>query len=57
MVESLQHPILEATHSTVIVIGAGMAGLTAAKKVSPWPVIILEARNRSGGRMHSIDWT
>tara|TARA_B100001939_G_scaffold340677_2_gene349158 strand:- start:30066 stop:31388 length:1323 start_codon:yes stop_codon:yes gene_type:complete len=39
----------------IIVIGAGMAGLTAARKLqdSGYSVEILEARNRAGGRM----WT
>ncbi|QJQ33489.1 NAD(P)-binding protein [Sphingomonas lacunae] len=39
----------------VIIIGAGMAGLAAAVdlKVAGHQVVVLEARNRTGGRIHS----
>ena len=40
----------------ILVIGAGMAGLTAARKLveSGMQVMVLEARNRVGGRIHTI---
>ncbi|MEJ7588719.1 MAG: NAD(P)/FAD-dependent oxidoreductase [Ferruginibacter sp.] len=39
----------------VIIIGAGITGLIAAKKLSPhFQVIILEAASRTGGRLYSI---
>jgi monoamine oxidase len=42
--------------SSVIIIGAGAAGLMAARELSAkgQRVTILEARNRAGGRMHTI---
>jgi monoamine oxidase len=41
---------------TVIIIGGGVAGLSAAKKLCSQKkqVVILEARNRLGGRIHTI---
>src|SRR5215472_18024747 len=41
---------------SVIVIGAGVAGLAAAKKLSSSGVhvTILEAQNRIGGRVHTV---
>ena len=40
----------------VIVVGSGMAGLTAARNLtdSGFKVLVLEARDRSGGRLHSV---
>ncbi len=40
----------------VIVIGAGMSGATAARTLTNAGarVVVLEARQRAGGRMHSI---
>lgn len=41
----------------VIIIGAGAAGLMAARLLAKAgkQVVVLEARNRTGGRIHSID--
>ncbi len=44
---------------TIIVIGAGVSGLSAAHNLQKrgYKVIVLEARNRIGGRIHtSRDW-
>lgn len=42
-------------HPPVVVAGAGFAGLTAAFRLLAWgiPVVVLEARDRVGGRVHS----
>jgi monoamine oxidase len=46
----------ESTTSDVLVIGAGVAGLAAAREMSAsgLSVIVLEARNRIGGRIFTI---
>lgn len=43
--------------SDILIIGAGAAGLMAAYKLSAngKKVIVLEARNRIGGRIHTIE--
>ena len=43
-------------NKTVTVIGAGLAGLSAAVELqrAGWNVTVLEARNRAGGRVHTI---
>ena len=40
----------------VVVVGAGLAGLTAALDLTDlgWDVVVLEARDRVGGRVHTI---
>lgn len=40
----------------VIIVGAGVAGLTAAKRLADMGlrVMVLEARNRTGGRVHTL---
>ncbi len=40
----------------VLIIGAGMAGITAARELqkSGREVVVLEARNRPGGRIHTV---
>ncbi len=44
---------------SVLVVGAGMAGLAAARSLADagWPVRLIEARDRIGGRVHTNrDW-
>lgn len=40
----------------VVVVGAGLAGLTAALDLTAagWDVVVLEARDRVGGRVHTL---
>jgi polyamine oxidase len=47
----------EGTVERVIVVGAGMAGLTAANALTTAGVdcVVLEARDRIGGRLHTVD--
>jgi len=47
---------MSSNNRTVTVIGAGLAGLSAAYDLhrAGWKVTALEARNRVGGRVHSI---
>ncbi len=47
------------SRQSVLVVGAGMAGLSAARMLSDagWPVRVIEARNRIGGRVSTNrDW-
>jgi monoamine oxidase len=44
---------------SVLIVGAGMAGLSAARSLTDagWPVRVIEARDRIGGRVHTNrDW-
>lgn len=47
---------MQLNNRTVIVIGAGLAGLSAAYELqrAGWQVTVLEARDRVGGRVYSI---
>ena len=44
------------TPRRVVVVGAGLAGLTAALDLvdNGWDVVVLEARHRVGGRVHTL---
>ena len=48
-----RHPNRHRHHADVVVVGAGFAGLTAARKLARKgkSVIVLEARHRVGGRV------
>lgn len=48
--------IISKAQPDVIVIGAGLAGLTAARALTRRGIstLVLEARNRTGGRVHSV---
>ena len=49
-------PAIHETRTDVVIVGAGAAGLAAAKRLREHGVrvVILEARNRLGGRIHTV---
>jgi monoamine oxidase len=56
---SLASRLASAKNKKIIIVGAGMAGAAAARKLQDagCEVIILEARGRTGGRIHThTDW-
>jgi monoamine oxidase len=44
-------------HAPVLIVGGGIAGLSAATRLKEHgvPVLVLEGRDRLGGRIHTID--
>jgi polyamine oxidase len=52
-------PPTQPDNNSVLIVGAGMAGLAAARSLADagWPVQLIEARNRIGGRVDTNrDW-
>jgi hypothetical protein len=52
---SLWHIIYIKCSNPVLIIGAGVSGLTIASKIAAKPLLILEARDRIGGRVFTSD--
>lgn len=52
---SLWHIIYIKCSRPVLIIGAGVSGLTIAAKIADSPLLILEARDRIGGRVFTND--
>jgi monoamine oxidase len=53
---ALGRPGRTASIPRVVIVGAGLAGLTAAIDLTDagWDVVVLEARDRVGGRVHTL---
>lgn len=52
---SLWHIIYIKCSNPVLIIGAGVSGLTIASKIADKPLLVLEARDRIGGRVFTSD--
>lgn len=55
--EKTQREVERKERAKVVIIGAGIAGLSAAKELEEdgrFDVVVLEARNRIGGRIHTL---
>src|SRR6185437_16247319 len=54
---SLAHSATHAAGKRVVVVGAGFAGVCAAYELQTagYDVTVVEARNRIGGRVHTLD--
>jgi len=53
------HPRPPSDTKSVLIVGSGMAGLAAARSLADagWPVRLIEARDRIGGRVYTNrDW-
>ena len=50
-------PAVDARDADVVIVGAGVAGLTAAWRLASAElrVVVLEARDRVGGRLHTVE--
>ena len=60
LLQFVAHADEELTVYDVIVVGAGMAGVSAARRLSDLGVanvLVLEARDRVGGRTYSVNTT
>src|SRR5262245_619622 len=55
--QSLAHSATRAAGKRVIVIGAGFGGVSAAYelKIAGYDVTVVEARDRIGGRVHTLE--